>query len=983
MATELGAAYLTLMPSLRGASGTIKKELASIGVGKFADQSIGKSIASAATGAFGTFAKVGVGAIATVGAAVGGLAIQGGISRALNIEQAQYKFKAMGMDVESTMASCNAAVKGTAYGLDAAATVAANLGASGVQAGDQMTNSLKAVAGVAAMGGASMEDVGRIFGQVAAKGKLQGDELLQFSERGVNATKALADHLGVTQAEVQEMVSAGQIDFQTFSDAMYATFGDAAQGANATFSGAMSNVRAALSRVGASFASPALQGLRDIFVASIPAIDALATALTPVIEKFTEFTSSVSGTVVSALETFTSVLQQTGSPLEAIKAAFDGLPDSVHQFVNAFVKIAGVVGSIAAVATAVSGIKGAVSGIKSAFDGISKAANSFEILRGAITGNSAALSALTFQGHAGAAAVINVARNAATAAASFIAKTAATVADTAASVLNAAASSKVGAAAQSAAYKVLAMASAHKVALAASLGLLAPLIAIGVYMATTGASADEVAAKITDMANNAANAINQFAAAFPGVVEGFTAAFGTIVSAISSQLPGIMTALTSAITAALQAVVTVLPQLLTALIEGFTSMVAAIAQVLPTLVPAIIQGVLTLVTAIAQALPTMLPALITGVTTIITQLAAMLPTLLNVLLPAILSMLPLFVEAFTQLLMAFVQALPQVIEAIAAAIPQIVTAIVGMLPTLIPMLLQAGIQLFMALVQALPLIIPPLIEAIPTVINAVVAMLPTLMPMLLQAAITLFMAIAQAVPQILGALLGAITSLIQSGINHVPTFIGNLGNAAQQLFQEIANAVPRILSDLLSALGSLISSGVSKVSGMASDMASAGADLVRGIADGISGAVSFVTNAISDLCSNALGAVKSFFGIASPSKVMAEMGGFLMAGFAGGITKASGDVMRAMSRVYSDVDDIAAEALGSPKLAYSRSLDVMPTAYDAFGGSVPATATAGITAGRVENNYYLTLDGLSAAGKRQMEQLMMSMFSVMLREGVM
>lgn len=260
---------------------------------------VGGRVASALGNGISKAAGVMTSTVGTIGAAVTGLAATGGISRALNIEQAQYKLKQMGLDVESVMASCNEAVTGTAHGLDAAATVASSLGASGVQAGEQMTNALKAVAGMATMSGRSMEDIGLIFGKVAATGKVQGDELNQMAESGINATAELAKHLGKTQAEVREMVSAGEIDFQTFSDAMYASFGTAAQGANETFSGAMSNVRAALSRVGEMFVSPALGALRQVFAAMIPAINAAKVALQPLADSFQSF---LDGVVPKAVE---------------------------------------------------------------------------------------------------------------------------------------------------------------------------------------------------------------------------------------------------------------------------------------------------------------------------------------------------------------------------------------------------------------------------------------------------------------------------------------------------------------------------------------------------------------------------------------------------------------------------------------------------------------------------------------------------------
>src|SRR5699024_9652759 len=107
--------------------------------------------------------------------------IEGGKKRALNIEQAKFQFEGLGMDVEKTMASANEAVLGTAFGLDEAAVVAAQFGASGMRAGKDMTDALRGISGVAAMTGSSYSDVGNIFTKVAGQGRLMGDDLLRLS----------------------------------------------------------------------------------------------------------------------------------------------------------------------------------------------------------------------------------------------------------------------------------------------------------------------------------------------------------------------------------------------------------------------------------------------------------------------------------------------------------------------------------------------------------------------------------------------------------------------------------------------------------------------------------------------------------------------------------------------------------------------------------------------------------------------------------
>ena len=70
--------------------------------------------------------------------------ITGGKTRALEIQQAQFQFQGLGINVQEVMADALAAVKGTAFGLGDAAKAAAQFGASGIGAGQDMTTALRA-----------------------------------------------------------------------------------------------------------------------------------------------------------------------------------------------------------------------------------------------------------------------------------------------------------------------------------------------------------------------------------------------------------------------------------------------------------------------------------------------------------------------------------------------------------------------------------------------------------------------------------------------------------------------------------------------------------------------------------------------------------------------------------------------------------------------------------------------------------------------
>lgn len=186
--------------------------------------------------------------------------ISGGITRALNIEQARFQMEGLKMDVEKIMGEggpVQNAVKGTAYGLDEAAKAASMLGASGIKDASALEGHLKSIAGAAAMSGRDFASTADIFTTVASNGKLMTQQLRQFSFSGLNVAATLAKYFtevehksGVTEESVNEMVTQGKIDFETFSKAMNWAFGDQAQKANETFTGVMANVKAALGRIG-------------------------------------------------------------------------------------------------------------------------------------------------------------------------------------------------------------------------------------------------------------------------------------------------------------------------------------------------------------------------------------------------------------------------------------------------------------------------------------------------------------------------------------------------------------------------------------------------------------------------------------------------------------------------------------------------------------------------------------------------------------
>ena len=185
----------------------------------------------------------------------------GGWTRASNIASAKFMLEGIGIEWKDVFESINYAVADTAYGLDEAAKACSQFAVSGVQLGQDMSDSLRAVSGVAAMTNSEYSDIAQIFTTIAGQGKVMAYQLNQLSFRGLNAAAILGEQLGVTEAEVREMVHEGAIDFDTFAKAMDNAFGEHAKDANKTFSGAMANIKASMNKIGEVFAAPYIENM--------------------------------------------------------------------------------------------------------------------------------------------------------------------------------------------------------------------------------------------------------------------------------------------------------------------------------------------------------------------------------------------------------------------------------------------------------------------------------------------------------------------------------------------------------------------------------------------------------------------------------------------------------------------------------------------------------------------------------------------------
>lgn len=264
---------------------------------------------------------------------------EGGNRRAQNIEQAMFMLKGLNLDTKTFMDAANYAVKGTAYGLDSAVKVAAQLGASGMTVEEDLKQALRGISGVAAMTNSTYDEIGRIFTFAASYGKVTSRQLLMLSTRGINATAAMAKQMGKTEQEVRAMMSKGQVTFKDFAKAMDDAFGEHSKKANETFSGSMMNVKAALSRIGADAFTPWRESMIKVYNQLQGMFDAIKAGIksSGFYDSWTEFLNKIT-------PTFTNIIQWIGEAYEksrllpeamaAINAGFDFFANIVTNIIH-------------------------------------------------------------------------------------------------------------------------------------------------------------------------------------------------------------------------------------------------------------------------------------------------------------------------------------------------------------------------------------------------------------------------------------------------------------------------------------------------------------------------------------------------------------------------------------------------------------------------------------------------------------------------
>ena len=238
----------------------------------------------------------------------------------------------------------------------------------------------------------------------------------------------------------------------------------------------------------------------------------------------------------------------------------------------------------------------------------------------------------------------------------------------------------------------------------------------------------------------------------------------------------------------------------------------------------------------------------------------------------------------------------------------------------LPKFLEIGMNILLNLIQGITQKIPDLI---PTIIQCVQTMLSTLiehLPDLIIAGLDLLLAIVFGIVDNIDKLIDAVLYLIGELIATLsrPDILEKLIMAGIELIMALIVGLIKSIPYIIMAMPKIIAAIVNTFKNM--DWAKIGKDILKGILSGFTNAGNLILNAVKKVGNSMMGAIKKFFGIKSPSRLMRDkVGKYLPQGIAVGIEADTGKALDSIDKMNDEIYDRMKQAVNmeTGKMAFS------------------------------------------------------------------
>lgn len=263
MATELGKAYVQIMPSAKGISGSIQKAInpEATAAGKSAGSNIATSLSKSLGNIGGKLTKAITLPVAGAATAAAGLVGVLGFKRLVGLDTAQAKLKGLGYEaeaVERISGQVETAIMGGMTTMGEGVSIAAGGLAAGVKEGKELQHYIKLVGDAAVGANRPVDEMAQIFNRVQGGGRLMTMELNMIEQGLPGFAQAMANDLADGSLEAfRDMVTNGEVGSDDFLNVMDDFAGGMAKAYSESWEGMAKNTLAYVGIIGESL----LEGL--------------------------------------------------------------------------------------------------------------------------------------------------------------------------------------------------------------------------------------------------------------------------------------------------------------------------------------------------------------------------------------------------------------------------------------------------------------------------------------------------------------------------------------------------------------------------------------------------------------------------------------------------------------------------------------------------------------------------------------------------
>lgn len=304
-------------------------------------------------------------------------------------------------------------------------------------------------------------------------------------------------------------------------------------------------------------------------------------------------------------------------------------------------------------------------------------------------------------------------------------------------------------------------------------------------------------------------------------------------------------------------------------VDNFVTSVQTVAQNVIPRVQQILSGIGELITAIVPMIAEQLPVLIEQV---LPSLLTAGTSLLQGLLQGIIVALPIIADSAVDIVTTLAQFLIEQAPLLIETAGQVFATIVQGLMEAAPSILDAGMELLSQLATGIETGLPDMVSRLPQIIdeflNFITEHLPDILDQGVEMLTSLTNGILDAIPEFASRLPEIITSFVNFISDNLPDIISSGAEILGSLISGIIDNIP----DLVAELPKIIEAIVTGITELLGDIVDVGWNIVEGIWQGITDAAGWLTEKITGWFNGVVDGVKSFLGIASPSKVFADIG---------------------------------------------------------------------------------------------------------------